>query len=352
MATSITWARTCRVGAPVNCPACFRRLPRFTWGYLAYRLDLDSAFSAEALKSCPDVASAVATFNSHLAPEEHLALDAALSAKQQALSMKLDDAGWHEQLQQASILGKATLQSEACVGARAFLAAVPVGPNRMEPATFVAELRVRLGIPDAGHDCWCPRCDGIFDIHTHHAGMCAAGGERTQRHHALRDLVFAWAEGGGLRPERERPGLLLPQSPHDISNSNRRPADVYLPALAGSPAALDFAVTAPQRQETLVQASQKGGAAATAYAQHKATYLQTGQACEVHGVQFIPMVIETTGAWDPAATKILKHIAHAFAARTGADLATALGLLHQEACVCLRSWRARAALRRRCELHA
>ena len=27
---------------------------------------------------------------------------------------------------------------------------------------------------------------------TYHAGMCGAGGERTQRHHAVRDLVYDW----------------------------------------------------------------------------------------------------------------------------------------------------------------
>ena len=154
-------------------------------------LDLDPAFCAEVWKSCRGVASSLATFNTLL---RRSIWPWTPPSKQHALSMELDDAAWHEQLQQASILGKATLRSEACVGARAFLAAGPVGPNRMESATFVAELRVRLGIPDADHDCWCPRCNGIFVIHTHHAGMCAAGGERIQRHHALRDLVFAWAE--------------------------------------------------------------------------------------------------------------------------------------------------------------
>lgn len=47
-----------------------------------------------------------------------------------------------------------------------------------------------------------------------------------------------------------------------------------------------------------MQASQKGGAAATAYVQHKDSYLQTGRTCEVQGVQFVLIVIESTGAWD------------------------------------------------------
>ena len=80
-------------------------------------------------------------------------------------------------------------------------------------------------------------CDGVLDCWGYHAGMCVAGGER-------------------------RPNLLLPSCPEDTQASRRRPADIFLPALAGSPAALDFAVTAPQRQETLALA-ETGAAAAT-----------------------------------------------------------------------------------------
>ena len=61
---------------------------------------------------------------------------------------------------------------EASVGGRAFLAAIPSGRTRMEPAAFISELRARLQIPDADTDAWCPLCDGVLDIHNYHAGMC------------------------------------------------------------------------------------------------------------------------------------------------------------------------------------
>ena len=122
-----------------------------------------------------------------------------------------------------------------------------------------------------------------------------------QRHYAVRDVVHAWAEKAGLRPEKERPGLLLPQSPDDTQSARRRPADVFLPALAGGPAALDFAITAHQRQDTLALASSRAGAAAEAYARQKETHLHTAQACASQGVSFVPMVVETTGHWDVGA---------------------------------------------------
>ena len=243
-----------------------------------------------------------------------------MASKQHALSHLLDEAGWSAQLANASVTGRATLLSEASVGGRAFLNAVPHGRTRMEPASFVSELRARLQVPDADVDTWCPLCDSVLDQYSHHASMCMAGGERTQRHHAVSDLVYAWAQRGGLRPERERPGLLLPASPDDTSsNANRRPADVYLPAFAGSPTAFDFAITAPQRQETLAQASRRTAAAAEAYARHNELHLHTAQACAAQGVHFTPLVPECTGTWDPAAMKVLKHVAHAVAARTGEE---------------------------------
>ena len=112
----------------------------------------------------------------------------------------------------------------------------------MEPAVFVTEVRARLKIADADNDAWCPLCDAVLDCHSYHAGMCAAGGERTQRLHAIRDLVYDWCKRGGLRPERERPGLVLPTIPEDVTNntSGCRPADIYLPAFAGSPITFDF----------------------------------------------------------------------------------------------------------------
>ena len=80
----------------------------------------------------------------------------------------------------------------------------------------------------------------ILDRFSHHAGVCVAGGERVHRHYAVRDLLFSWAEKAGLHSEKERPGLLLPQTPEDVQSGRRRPADVFLPALAGGPAALEL----------------------------------------------------------------------------------------------------------------
>ena len=275
--------------------------------------------------------------------------DEALTRRQKALTSKLDDVSWARQLAAAPLTAQALLRSEAEPGARAFLVAVPHGATRMDPATFTCELRYRLGVPDALNDSWCPKCDAVLDTFSHHAGICAAGGERTLRHHSARDVLHTWAERAGLQPEKERSGLLLPDRP-DGAGGRRRPADIFVPSYLGSPTAFDLAITGPQRQETLAEAGRKSLAAATSYAKVKMTHLNTFEECRAQGVRFTPMVAETTGAWEPMAAAVLQQLARAVAARENGDRNLLHSQLLQELSVTIRSWRARATLRRRTEL--
>ena len=311
--------------------------------------ELDTAFSVAAVKASAAVVGAWQAWQTAAREDQPLSLEAALASTQWTLSQQVDAASWSAQLRSASLCAQAVLQSEAGVGARSFLCAAPSGRTRMEPAVFAAELRMRLGIPDAEDDCWCPRGDGVLDRWNFHAGMCVAGGERTQRHNAIRDLVFQWADRAGLWPEKEPASILLPQRPEDSHMARHRPADVYLPALGGAPAALDFAMTAPQRQETLATASREIGAAAAAYARHKESHLNIAQSCEAQGVVFVPMVMETIGIWDKGAAIVLQHITRVVASRTGEEPDVVHAALVQELCIVARSFRARAALRRRSE---
>ena len=81
---------------------------------------------------------------------------------------------------------------------------------------------------------------------SYHAGLCVAGPERILRHHAVCDLLHRWSEPAGLQPEKEKPGLLLPQRPGDAHLARRRPADIFIVlSYLGSPAAVDLAITAP-----------------------------------------------------------------------------------------------------------
>ena len=314
---------------------------------------LDANFAPPAVLGDPLVADALQSLNRGLPAGARLSVAAALSSRQRHLSQALDEAVLARRTARASLVDRATIASEAEPGARAFLVATPGGPMRMEPCVFISELRTRLCVPDSHADVWCPFCDGVMDRFSHHAAMCAAGGERVLRHNAARNVVFRWAERAGLSPELERPGLLLPQRPGDSHLGRRRPADVYLPALAVVPAALDLAVTPPRRTDNLIAlGTVGGGSAAAAYAATKAAHMGTARECAAHGIRFVPLVAETTGAWDPAAVVVLKRIARAAAAREGGDVVALHAEFLQELSVTIRSGRARAALRRRAELSA
>ncbi|CAE7260807.1 unnamed protein product [Symbiodinium natans] len=284
---------------------------------------IDPSYADAGLAVEVEVVEAVDALNRNRAAP--LAAHLALGMKQKSLTAATDEASWVRQLASCSLTSRALLRSEAEPGARAFLAATPSGPKRIETALFVTELRQRLGVPDAAADAWCPKCDGVLDALSLHAATCSA------------TMQFATCSAGGL-------------SEREAGNALRRPADVYLPCLRGSPAALDLAITAAQQQETLAQAGNKALAAAQAYAQHKAAHLDTARLCESQGIKFLPMVVESSDAWEPAASKVLLQISRAAAARTGADAALLHADLLQELCVTIRAHRARAVLRRRAEL--
>ena len=146
--------------------------------------------------------------------------------------------------------------------------ATPALIKRMEPAVFVTELRHRLMVPDAVEDAWRPECDAVLDRYFLHAGTCVAGGERAQRHNVVRDVLCSWADRAGLQPEDEKPGLLLPQKPGEAGQSLQR-----------SPIALDIAVTACQRMETLAETGREAVAAAGDCARSKEFFFFHGPFC-------------------------------------------------------------------------
>eukprot|EP00973_Karenia_brevis_P069800 9704853-Karenia_brevis.AAC.1 len=136
-----------------------------------------------------------------------------------------------------------------------------------------------------------------MDCKAHHAGVCTAGGDKTRAHHGARNQAGRFASSAGHCPELEKPGLLQP-SPEQPGATGRRPADVYLPSWRdGTPAALDFAITSPHRQDMVGRAAESSGVAARSYESFKRTYLDTERDCASQGISFIPMVGEPTGGW-------------------------------------------------------
>ena len=93
---------------------------------------------------------------------------------------------------------------------------------------------------------------------------------------------------------------------------------MYVPSwVHGQPAAFDLAITSPQRQEVLTQASLVIGHAAVQYEGWKRSYLQTEEECRQQGVQFVPLVAESSGGWGDSALATFKKMAKLASGRAG-----------------------------------
>jgi hypothetical protein len=160
--------------------------------------------------------------------------------RQHTFSKALDQVDHEAFFQSLGRNDRAALLSEMLPGALGFL---EVAPSReldlaWEPVEFTTELRTRLLLPHFSSDSWCPLCDALLDTKARHCAKCAAGGDRTKRHHTARNLIGRLAGEASANPELEKAGL-LPLGPDQPDADLRRPADVYLPYwFGGVPAAL------------------------------------------------------------------------------------------------------------------
>ena len=145
---------------------------------------------------------------------------------------------------------------------------------------------------DASEDAWCPRCDGILDRFSLHACLCAA-----------HIMLYATLCVAGPRG----PGCSL--SARSLACSS--PSTLSRGALTGagqqtSTCRLTLEFLLPLTWPLLAHSDRKP--LETSYAEVKRLHLDTAHICQTQGLRFIPLVVETTGAWEPEAAKVLHHI--------------------------------------------
>ena len=346
------WAQACRgfALADLGLRSAERHAPA---AYVASRCatkdlcrEVDAAFIWDESNAESFLGRSLSALNGRIGTDDRVA-NCDVVKNLRALSLAIDKEAHDAFFESLSQSDRATILSEMLQGASGFLEAKPSSESqwKWEPQEFASEIRRRLLVPVYPAETWCPLCDCVLDIKGHHACQCAGSGDRTARHNEARNDTFQLAERAGQRPELEKPGLLQPDP--DLPDSNRRrPADVYLPRWKdGRPAALDLAITNPQRQNVLAEAARTTGAAATAYENFKRTHLQTEEDCLRQGISFIPVVGETSGGWGPSAICTFKALAKA-AAQSEEEwqeiFKQHLGLV----CTAVRRANARAVLRR------
>ena len=130
----------------------------------------------------------------------------------------------------------------------------------------------------------------------------------------MRNRFYEDAVEAGLRPEKEKAGLLPTRPSEDgitSGNGDRRPADVWLPRNPqGRGEALDFACTSGLRTDILSRVVSNPNVVFELYEDYKVNYKDTGQTCEAQGFNFTPMIMEaSSGAWSPTARKVLDNVA-------------------------------------------
>lgn len=254
-------------------------------------------------------------------------------------------------------------------GAGAWLTATPTDDERsMDPLLFQVALCRKLRLRVQEQDGFCPLFGGTMDSYGDHALVCPCDGDRTVRHNALRNVVFADASKGNLGAEKEKAGLLPARPsedglrhPHEEQEQNqrqrRRPADIFVRRLGSEgPAALDFACTSGLRFDRLQLSRETPELVLAKYEDAKRQYKAPGEAettdalCTNQGLRFVPMVIEAhSGGWSKTAREVLDGVAKSVATHWREDNEIASLAIAQRLSVTLHRENARAVVGRRQE---
>ena len=243
-------------------------------------------------------------------------------------------------LETANVRDRARLTSLAAEHAGAWLQASPLPSMGLAiPAReFRVLLRHTLGLPIYSAPRSCPVCkSSLLDVWGSHSVVCSSGGDRIGRHNAVRDALFHIAGAASLSP--------ILETGHIIPGSQRRPGDITIPNWArGRPAAIDVTITSPLQQTTISGAAVEVGVAA-----HRREQAKDDQAlgpCEASGVDFLPVAVETFGAWGPVGLKTISQVSQRWADRHGEPRPRALTWIHQKLSVALQRGNATMLLTR------
>ena len=110
---------------------------------------------------------------------------------------------------------------------------------------------------------------------------------------------------------------------------------------------MDFACSSGLRGDLLITSASNPTAVFEQYERFKRQYKDTAQACNDAGFVFTPMVCEShSGAWAPAARRVLDKIAKGIASATGEDSEVASLRFAQRISMSLHRANARAILKR------
>ena len=298
--------------------------------------------------------SSVDAFNDLVLDAARLDFGQADHVSQKTLSGLLDAAGRQALLLQESgdLSFRAHMATCSLPGAGVWLTAPPAEDGReMDSALFKVALRRRLRVPVCPADDYCPCCGGCMDRFGDHALTCSCNGDRTVRHNEIRNQFYSDAVWAGLRPEKEKAGLLPSRPAEDLlpaTQGARRPADVWLPrGRAGRGEALDFACSSSMRADLMARTAESPTVVFEEYDAFKRSFKNTEKHCTDQGFQFTPMILDShSGAWSSSARAMLGWVAQGVAAVWGDSVEAVSLRAAQRISISLHRENARAVMRR------
>ena len=272
--------------------------------------------------------------------------------RQKDISAMIDAASHRSLLLAADASTKAHMALSSVPGAGVWLTAPPCQDGReMDAALFRIAAKRRIRCPTPFSEAPCPCCGQILDIWGDHALVCPCQGDRTVRHNTLRNIGCEEAGAAGLRPERERAGLLPGRPTADGAPpvaTARRPADIWVPrGPSGGNTAFDFGVTCGMQAACMRQAAEDPQSLIVEYEEKKKQHLNTKEACRTVGLRFTPRIVAAhAGGLSQTTRGVIDWIAASLAAAKGSDKAGEALRIAQRISIALHRENARAILRR------
>ena len=180
----------------------------------------------------------------------------------------------------------------------------------LKAAEFVVCVKYRLGLQIFPYEGMCVACPAVSETSGDHAASCGWGGERTYRHDAIRDCLFSTCVQACLGPTREDRAL--------IPGRQARPADIYLPSWSGGlDTALDITVINPLQQTLMDRSAANPGHALQVAFDRKMS--RHGEDCRTAGIAFMPLPLDTLGAWGESTVREVKKMGSFLARLTGGE---------------------------------
>ena len=119
-----------------------------------------------------------------------------------------------------------------------------------------------------------------------------------------------------------------------LPGQGNKPADIFIPRWAGGKdAALDVTVINPLQDAQVQGAASNPGHALDAA--HKRKLDKSWEDCHQRGIEFIPIAIESLGAWHSTATAQVTKLGSALARQSGEDESVTVQRLFQKLSVAL-----------------